>query len=249
MKQDWHPEELALHWTLSESELELLGTKTGATRLSFAILLKAFQFDGRFPDRREDVAGGIVAHLASQTGVPQEAYFEGERSERTQRYQRALIREHCGFRAFRAQDESSLIAWVSERVTSPDPEMEALKIAAYEHLRSQHVEPPETERSLRLLRTAVGRCEERIVAEVLARLLPATRVALDEIVITQASDDSDQLLLFPVRSELAAIKDGTGAVKVETVLDEIAKLKQLRALGLPEALFGPVKTFVSPGAK
>ena len=156
MKQDWHPEELALHWTLSESELELLGTKTGATRLSFAILLKAFQFDGRFPDRREDVAGGIVAHLASQTGVPQEAYFEGEWSERTQRYQRALIREHCGFRAFRAQDESSLIAWVSERVTSPDPEMEALKIAAYEHLRSQHVEPPETERSLRLLRTARG---------------------------------------------------------------------------------------------
>jgi Domain of unknown function (DUF4158) len=70
MKQDWHPEELALHWTLSESELELLGTKTGATRLSFAILLKVFQFDGRFPDRREDVAGGIVAHLASQTGVP-----------------------------------------------------------------------------------------------------------------------------------------------------------------------------------
>jgi hypothetical protein len=38
------------------------------------------------------------------------AYFEGERSERTQRYQRALIREHCGFRAFRAQDESFLIA-------------------------------------------------------------------------------------------------------------------------------------------
>ena len=75
------------------------------------------------------------------------------------------------------------------------------------------------------------------MAEVVAQLSPATRVALDEIVITQASDDSDQLLLFPVRSELAAIKDGTGAVKVETVLDEIAKLKQLRALGLPEALF------------
>jgi hypothetical protein len=34
MKQDWHPEELALHWTLSESERELLGTKTDATRLS-----------------------------------------------------------------------------------------------------------------------------------------------------------------------------------------------------------------------
>jgi hypothetical protein len=82
MKQDWHPEELALHWTLSESEVELLGTKPGATRLSFAIPLKAFQLDGRLPDRREDVAGSIVTHLASQTGVPKGVYFEGEWSER-----------------------------------------------------------------------------------------------------------------------------------------------------------------------
>lgn len=48
------------------------------------------------------------------------------------------------------------------------------------------------------------------------------------------------MLLFPVRSELAAVKDGAGAVSVETVLDEIAKLTQLRALGLPEGLFRDV---------
>src|SRR5258707_10716032 len=46
MKQDWHPDELAQHWTLSAEERELLNTKTSATRLSFAILLKAFRFDG-----------------------------------------------------------------------------------------------------------------------------------------------------------------------------------------------------------
>lgn len=102
MKHDWHSEELALHWTLSESELELLGTKTGATRLSFAILLKAFQLDGRFPDRREDVSGSIVGHLASQTGAAG-GLLRGRVDER--RYQRALIREHCGFRAFHAKDE------------------------------------------------------------------------------------------------------------------------------------------------
>jgi hypothetical protein len=33
------------------------------------------------------------------------------------------------------------------------------------------------------------------------------------------------------------VKDDAGAVSVETVLDEIAKLQQLRALGLPEGLF------------
>ena len=63
-------------------------------------------------------------------------------SERTQRHQRAQIREHRGFRVFRAEDEPALVAWLSERVTSPNPDAESLKIAAYGHLRSQLLEPP-----------------------------------------------------------------------------------------------------------
>jgi hypothetical protein len=50
MKQDWHPDELAQHWTLSDDERELLANKADATRLGFAVLLKTFQFEGRFPD-------------------------------------------------------------------------------------------------------------------------------------------------------------------------------------------------------
>jgi TnpA family transposase len=243
MKQDWHPDELAQHWTLSAEERELLDSKTSATRLSFAVLLKAFRFDGRFPERREDIAGRIVTYLASQTGVPPEAYSEGEWSERTQRYQRAQIRRHCGFRVFRIEDEPAFVAWLSERVTSPNPEAEALKIAAYEHLRSQSIEPPATERLGRLLRIALVQREERLVVETAAQLPPATRAALDALVKTQTAEnpaDEDQLPLFSIRSELAAMKEGAGAVSVETVLDEIAKLKQLRALGLPEALFRDV---------
>ena len=49
MKQAWHPDELTQHWTLSDDECRLLGEKTGATRLAFAVLLKAFQYEGRFP--------------------------------------------------------------------------------------------------------------------------------------------------------------------------------------------------------
>src|SRR5262249_33985562 len=127
MKQDWHPEELAQYWTLAPDERELLGNKTGATRLSFAILLKALQFNGRLPDRREDLAGSATAHLASQIGVRWQAYSDGEWSERTQRQQRAQIRACCGFRIFRTRDEPALIAWLSERVNSANPEAEALK--------------------------------------------------------------------------------------------------------------------------
>ena len=88
----------------------------------------------------------VVAHLASQIGVPPEAYFDGEWSERTQRHQRAQIRKHFGFRPFRARDESVLVGWLSQRVGSFNPEAEALKLAAYDHLRSQRIEPPAPER-------------------------------------------------------------------------------------------------------
>ena len=44
MKPEWHPDELAQHWTLSSDERALLSNKTGATRLRFAVLLKVFQY-------------------------------------------------------------------------------------------------------------------------------------------------------------------------------------------------------------
>lgn len=240
MKQVWLADDLAQHWTLSREELEMLGNKTGATRLRFAVLLKAFQFEGRFPDRREDVADSVVTHLARQTGVPQDVYSEEEWSERTQRHQRAQIRQHCGFRAFRVADEAPLVAWLSDRVISLNPDAEPFKIAAYGHLHSRLLEPPATERLQRLLIMAIGQREERLVRETAIQLSPATRAALDALVATlglESAAETDQIPLFPIRSELAALKDDAGAVKVETVLEEKAKLQQLRAVRLPEALF------------
>ena len=135
------------------------------------------------------------------------------------------------------------MAWLSERVTSPNPDAESLKIAAYGHLRSQLLEPPPPQRLRRLLRMAVGQREERLVRDAATHFSPATRAALDALVQTQAPEnatEADQMPLFPIRSDLAAVKADAGAVKVETVLEEIAKLQQLRAVGLPEMLFRAV---------
>jgi uncharacterized protein DUF4158 len=49
MKRQWENEELIEHWMLSAWELAQLGNKTGATRLGFAVLLKFFQREARFP--------------------------------------------------------------------------------------------------------------------------------------------------------------------------------------------------------
>ena len=61
-------------WTLRAADRALLGNKTGSTRLGFAVLLKLFQADGRFPRRPEDVPIAAVEALASQVGVPAAAW-------------------------------------------------------------------------------------------------------------------------------------------------------------------------------
>ena len=60
-------------WTLRVADRALLGNKTGTTRLGFAVLLKLFQAEDRFPRRPEEVPAAVVEALASQVGVPEAA--------------------------------------------------------------------------------------------------------------------------------------------------------------------------------
>lgn len=49
VKQNWDLEELIEHFTVIPEEMRLLGNRYGGTRLGFAVLLKFFQYQGRFP--------------------------------------------------------------------------------------------------------------------------------------------------------------------------------------------------------
>jgi hypothetical protein len=238
MKQSWHPDELARNWTLLSDERAWLAHKTGASRLAFAVLLKAFQLDGRFPERPEDIPSPIIVHLAQQVGVPPEVYADVDWTGRSSRRHRVHILHHCGFRAFRTKDEAGLVDWLSERVATFDLRVEAFKLAAYTYLQRLHVEPPPPERLSRLLRAAVRQREEHFCRETCIQLSPVTREALDALIHTDAlEDEAGQVPLFAGKSDLATLKDGAGAVKVATVQQEIEKLRQLRALGLPDTLF------------
>jgi Domain of unknown function (DUF4158) len=126
MKQAWHPDELTQYWTLSDDECRLLGEKTGATRLAFAVLLKAFQYEGRFPLRRDTVPMPVIGHLAAQVAVPLAAYATADWDGRSARRHRADIRAYCGYDVFTIAHEADFIAWLSPDVSSPDPTSDAL---------------------------------------------------------------------------------------------------------------------------
>ena len=58
MQREWQPEELIECWTLLDDDRRLVANKTGATRLGFALLLKFFELEGRFPRSAARAAAG-----------------------------------------------------------------------------------------------------------------------------------------------------------------------------------------------
>lgn len=57
-------------WALRAGDRTLLGNKSGTTRLGFAVLLKVFQAEGRFPRRPEDVPVAAVEAVALSSASP-----------------------------------------------------------------------------------------------------------------------------------------------------------------------------------
>lgn len=61
MRREWEAEELIACWTLLDSDRERLANKTGATRLGFALMLKFFELEARFPRDAAELPPAAVA--------------------------------------------------------------------------------------------------------------------------------------------------------------------------------------------
>jgi hypothetical protein len=241
MKRQWTRDELADHWTLGPNELELLANKSGATRLGFAVLLKAFTLEGRFPRQKHDVPGVVIVHIANQVNVAADLYPRYEWSGRTIEYHRAQIREFLGFREATVQDGNELVTWLIQQVLPHDHREEHVREAIFERCRALHIEPPSSLRIERLVRSAFHSFEERWCASVLERLDVATQRVLDDLLMTSgADDDADAEATETRRSGLNELNADAGAISLESVLAETAKLERLRSLGLPTELFRDV---------
>ncbi|MDP9486202.1 MAG: DUF4158 domain-containing protein [Actinomycetota bacterium] len=89
MRREWDPEDLIDCWTLVDADRSLVGNKTGPTRLGFALSLKFFELEARFPRQVGEIPPAAVEYVASQVKVDP-GKLEGYRfSGRTFEYHRA----------------------------------------------------------------------------------------------------------------------------------------------------------------
>ncbi|MBB6347590.1 hypothetical protein FHU36_004135 [Nonomuraea muscovyensis] len=63
-------DELVGNWTLVGDELDQLSGRRGATKLGFALLLRFYALNGRFPTGRAELPDQAVGYVARLVDVP-----------------------------------------------------------------------------------------------------------------------------------------------------------------------------------
>ncbi len=245
MKRQWTPDELAEYWTLTSRDVELIANKTGATRLGFALLLRFFQYEGRFPPHRGDVPTAAIVYVAQQLALPPELYAQYAWTGRTLAYHRLQIRQALGFRESTDQDIEDLTAWLRAEVLPHDHRPEHAQEAVSARCRTLHLEPPAPRRIDRLVRSALRGYEEQVHRQVLARLGPEGLAQIDRLLATpdgedEAAETAPTDPRDPGRLSLRDLKADPGRVSLESVLTQIARLRRVRQVALPETVFAGV---------
>lgn len=215
-------------WTLVGEDWDLVGNKTGATRLGFALLLKFFDLEARFPSDPAEFPPAAVSYVAEQVKVEPGLLATYPWDGRSAAYHREKIRAVFGFREFSRTDEDKLADWLAGEVCPVELRDEQLREALRVRCRAERIEPPG--RPDRIVATARTAFERRFCERTVARLGPEPVKALNALVAEGGG---------PIvgRNLLAELKSDPGKVSLETLLREIAKLTAVRSLTLPADLF------------
>src|SRR6266702_2124396 len=229
MKRTWTSEELLEHFTLLPDELTAVGNKSGATRLGFAVLLKCLQYEGRFPRSRQEVAPDVARFLAAQVGVDAAHFAQYPWEGRTIEAHRARIREMTKIREFHRADEEALLDWLCSEVFDHEHHPDRLRDLIRAECQTRAIEAPADIAAL--IDTGLMAYEAQVYTIILARLAPDVQDRLDALLV--ASPDAEEEEELP----LSLMRRDPGPVGVDSAMNEIGKLRALRAIGLPPDLF------------
>ncbi|MDQ2808198.1 MAG: Tn3 family transposase [Chloroflexota bacterium] len=251
MKRNWTPEELIEQWTLLPLELDLLGNKAGPTRLGFALLLKVFGIDARFPAAKPDIPRGVLVYVAKQVTVDPAEYGRYDWRGRASTNHRTQIRDFFGFRESSEQDAAALANWLATEVLAQDQDPEHLQALVYARFRQLCLEPPTPEQIRRLIQSALHTYEERLFAAIAGRLSETSKHGLQRLLpprsLPVVSVEAANTVDPDERPFWLELRHDPGRPSLDTALGEIAKLARLRALELPATLFAGLAPRVLAG--
>lgn len=243
MKKYWELDELIEHFTLMEPEKQLVESKYLNTQLGFAVLMKCFQHEARFPTKPSDIPIAVIDFIAKQLKIPFNMFDQYSWSSRTFTNHRNEIRKLYGFREGTLQDEKEVTHWLQKKVWDYAQEFEPLKEAVYVEYRRRKIEPPTDNQIERMVKSAIWSQEQQFYQDTYQKLssISLSRIdALMESWIDMENQETGEENEDENKITFRKITLGPGRVSKDTLFLEIDKWKTLTMLELPDNLFNSI---------
>jgi len=231
--REWELDDLIASWTLLEADEDLLARVHGGSRLGFALMLKFFEIEGRFPHHRREVPPTAVDFVARQLGTDPDQQLDFDVVGRSAERHRTAIRQALGFRVFSRADEEEMIRWLAMEVCPSELNEERQREAVVARARTQKVEPPG--RMERIIGSANRIADERFCVQTISRLSADVVQSLWSIIAATGDPES-----VDERSFFTELRADPGKLGLDTLLAEVTKLNRVRSIGLPPELFTDV---------
>ena len=243
MKQAWNKYELHEHWSLADAELKL-ANRTERGRLGFAVLLKFFQFERRFPGNQKEIPNSILNFLAKQLQISPKTFFDYDLRGRSAKRDRSHIRSFLGFRRATVDDSKKIIEWLCYDVLNHDHNIHYLQELVIDWCRKHNIEPPTDLRIKRIINSASHRYESDFFKAISEKLSSKTKMSIDALLEPTTENDDIEAEESTVSSnidiQLNGLKSDVGRASLKSVISEINKLNRINKLNLPENLLSEI---------
>jgi len=218
---------------LDADELKLVQKKhTGINRLAFAVMLKFFQLELRYPQKNEVIAQELIDCLSNQLGTNatvENFNWEGRSAERFH----LEIRKWMGIKKATIANGKQLLAWLLKDVLPHQPTFPQCFEKAHQFFREHKLEPFKARELDRYIRSAMHRFEQEFFSSIYTQLSTDTMQTIDNLLDradeeedTHPDENSDEITL-------RHLKEDTPNAKLKHVSFEIRKLSRLRSILLP----------------
>jgi len=172
VQAEWEPVESISAWTLTGSDWDLIANKAGVTRLGFAVMLKFYEIEGRFPAYTEEVPPAAVSYLGSLVRVDPALFAKYSWAGRSIKYHRSQIRTVYGTRPPTEADGDRWAQWLADEMCPAETNRDRLADALRRRRRSEKAEPPSAGQAERVVASGCRRFDDAFAATAAGRLGP-----------------------------------------------------------------------------
>jgi hypothetical protein len=231
------------HIVLDDEEFSLTQSKFyPENHLAFAVMLKFFQVEGRYPTKTDLISKELINSLSIQLNCNIINFRNYNWTNRTTKRFRQEIRAFFNYNEPTEADSKKLIKWLIEAQLPRAPTLPQCRAYAYQFFRENRLEPFSPKMINRYVRSAIHQFEKQFLSFTVSQLSAVTIKSFDDFLNDDNAIDEENISVENVEDDGVLIKfqhlkKDLAGVKLKHVDFEIKKLASIRNISLPTQSF------------